>query len=205
MFFRKCVHERIDDIAAKVRVNPDGFLEIPDLNCKMASDNLYVDGRPLSLDFAEAQLLTRKLSKDYSANIRLPTLKEDYTAFQKLNKRKETRYYEWKAEYLDGSFLMVNPDVRSVSNPRRYDFCSNNTSLVEISGCSRPKNNGDMFWIGISRDEYDRAAFVSSFDEKSYCVGAIPPLSKDCLGFRLLIDENKTEKELEKAIQKTNC
>ena len=194
MFFRKCVHERIDDIAAKVRVNPDEFLEVPDLNCKMASDNLYVDGRPLGLDFAEAQLLTRKLSKDYGANIRLPTLEEDYTAFQKLNKRKETRYYEWKAEYLDGSFLMVNPEVRVVKHPRKYDFQSAFT-IVETPRYSGFKDNGNLCWLGISKDQYDRAAFTSNFNEKKYLVGAIPPLSNDCLNVRLLIDENKQKKD----------
>jgi hypothetical protein len=193
MFFRKCVHERIDDVAAKVRVNPDEFLEIPDLNCKMASHELkYDDGRSLSLDFAEAQLLTRKLSKDYGANIRLPTLKEDYTAFQRLNNRKKTRSYEWKAEYLDGSFLMINPEVRIVKHPRKYDFQSTFT-IVETPRYSGFKDNGNLCWLGISKDHYDRAAFTSSFNEK-YSVGAIPPLSRDCLNVRLLIDENKQKK-----------
>ena len=194
MFFRKCVHEKIDDVAAKVRVNPDEFLEIPDLNCKMASHELkYDDGRPLSLDFAEAQLLTRKLSKDYGANIRLPTLKEVYTAFLRLNKRKETCCYEWEAEYLEGSFLMVNPEVRVVKHPRKYDFQSAFT-IVETPRYSGFKDNGNLCWLGISKDQYDRAAFASSFNEK-YSVGAIPPLSRDCLNVRLLIDENKQKKD----------
>jgi len=188
MFFRKCIHEKISDIAAKVRINENEFLEIPDLNCRIASDKLKYNGRPLSLDFAEAQLLTRELSKDYGINIRLPTLKEDFTAFQKLNNRKETYSSEWKAEYLDGSFLMVNPEVRVVNHPRKYDFQSPFT-IIETSRYSCFKGNGNLCWFGISKDKYDRAAFMSNFNNKEYSAGAIPPISKDYLGIRLLIDE----------------
>jgi len=190
MLFRKSVYQKIDGIAAKIDIEPDDFLRIPDAGCKIAEKTLELPSREsVFLNFAEAQLLTKKLSKDYDLDIRMPRSIEGYIASQKLGIK--NRQYEWRSELIDGSFLMLNPDVRSVSNPRRYDFCSNNTSLVEVSGYSRPKNNGDMFWLGISRDEYDRAALASSFGEKSYCVGAIPPLSKDCLGVRLLIDENK--------------
>ena len=190
MFFRKCVHEIIDDIAKKVRINPDEFLDFPDLGCKIASHELkYDNGRPLSLDFAEAQLLTRKLSKDYDANIRLPTLKEDYTAFQKLS-NKERLSSEWNAELLDGSFLMLNPEVRVVKHPRKYDFQSPFT-IVETRRYSDFIRNGNLCWFGISKDQYDRAAFTSSFNGERYSVGAIPPLSKDCLNVRILIDENK--------------
>jgi hypothetical protein len=190
MLFRKNVYQKIEDIAAKIDIEPDDFLCIPDVGCKIAENTLELHSSgPAVLNFAEAQLLTKKLSKDYDLDIRMPRSIEGYIASQKLDIK--NRQYEWRSELIDGSFLMLNPDVRSVSNPRRYDFCSNNMSLVEISGYSRPRNNGDMFWLGISKDEYDRSALVSSFGEKSYSVGAIPPLSKDCLGVRLLIDENK--------------
>ena len=170
MFFRKSVHEKISDLATKVRINEDEFIEIPELNCKIASDKLkYNDGRTLSLDFAEAQLLTRELSKDYGINIRLPTLKEDYTIFQKLSNRyKETSYLsEWKAELLDGSFLMINPEVRVVNHPRKYDFSSPIT-IIETSRYSSVKSNGNLCWLGISKDKYDRAAFTSNSGEKRY-------------------------------------
>lgn len=76
MFFRKSVNEKIDDIATKIRVSPDEFSDIPDSNCRIALDRLgYDNGRPVSLNFAETQLLTRKLSKDCGINVRLPTLK----------------------------------------------------------------------------------------------------------------------------------
>lgn len=189
MFFRKCVHEKISDIATNVRISENEFLEIPDLNCRIASDKLKYNGTPISLDFAEAQLLTRELSKDYGINIRLPTLKEDFTAFQKLNRR-ETYSSEWKAEFLDGSFLMVNPEVRVVNHPRRYEFQSPFT-IIETSKYSCFKGNGNLCWFGISKDKYDRAAFMSNFNNKNYSAGAIPPISKDYLGIRLLIDESK--------------
>lgn len=189
MLFRKSVYQKIDDIAAKIDIEPDDFLCIPDTECKIAEKTLELHSSgPAVLNFAEAQLLTKKLSKDHDLDIRMPRSIEGYIASQKLGIR--NRQYEWRSELIDGSFLMLNPDVRLVNNHRVYDFCSNNTSMVETSGYSRPKNNGDMNWIGISRDEYDRAALVSNLGE-SYYVGAIPPLSKDCLGVRLLIDENK--------------
>jgi hypothetical protein len=189
MISRKSVYQKIEDIAAKIDIEPDDFLCIPSIGCKIAENILELHSSgPAVLNFAEAQLLTKKLSKDYDLDIRMPRSIEGYIASQKLGIKK--RQYEWRSELIDGSFLMLNPDVRSVSNPRRYDFCSNNTSLVETSGYNRPRNNGDMFWLGISRDEYDRAALVS-ISEKSYCLGAIPPLSNDCLNVRLLIDENR--------------
>ena len=91
---------------------------------------------------------------------------------------------------MNGSFLMLNPDVRPVNNSRRYDFCSNKVSLVKDAGYSSSKSNGDFCWLGISMDEYDRAAFISLNGEK-YLIGAIPPLSRDYLSIRLLIDEIK--------------
>jgi hypothetical protein len=190
MFFRKSVHEKIGDIATKIRIKQDGFLEVPDLNCSIAQESLkFKDGKTVYLDFAEAQLLTRELSKNYGVKIRLPTVKEDYIA-SKLNNGCNGYTPEWKAEYLDGSFLMVNPEVRAVKHPRKYDFQSEFT-IVEACRYSGFKNNGNLCWLGISKDQYDRAAFTSSINEKSYFVSAVPPLSKDCLNVRLLIDENK--------------
>ena len=118
----------------------------------------------------------------------MPKTMEGYLASQKSGVK--NNQYEWRSEFIDGSFLMVNPDVRLVNNPRRYDFFSNNMSLVRATN-REIKNNGNLCWIGISRDEYDRAAFVSNFDKEKYLIGAVPPLSKDYLGIRLLIDENK--------------
>lgn len=95
---------------------------------------------------------------------------------------------------MDGSFLMVNPEVRVVKHPRRYDFQSPFT-LVETSRYSRFKDNGSLCWLGILRDQYDRAAFTSSFNGEKYLVGAVPPLSMDCSNARLLIDKNKQKKD----------
>lgn len=184
MLFRKSVYDKIDDIAARIEVKPENFLDIPELNCKIAENAL-----PVVLNFAEAQLLTRKLSKDYNLDIRTPRAMEGYLASQKMGIK--NRQYEWRSEFIDGSFLMLNPDVRPVSNSRGYDFCSNRTSLVEVSRFSGSKNNGDLCWLGISKDEYDRAAFVSSYDSGKCLICAVPPLTKDYLGIRLLIDENK--------------
>ena len=114
---------------------------------------------------------------------------EGYLASQKSG-IKNTQY-EWRSEFIDGSFLMIDPEVRIVNNQRKYDFFSKDVSLVKVG--REPKDNGNLCWIGISRDEYDRAAFVSNFDKEKYLIGAVPPLSKDYLGIRLLIDENKKD------------
>lgn len=190
MLFGKNVLKRISETVSKVSINEDEFLEIPGLNRKIAQEKLRSeDGKLVYLDFAEAQLLTRELSKSYGMKIRLPTTREDYIA-SKLNKRCEDGYSpEWKAEYLDGSFLMTDPEVRIVSSPRRYEFDSDFTRIFRTLDCSAFKDNGSSCWIGVTKDEYDRAAFTNGFYEKKHIVGAIPPLSKDCLGIRLLIEE----------------
>ncbi|OGI12121.1 hypothetical protein A3K64_02175 [Candidatus Micrarchaeota archaeon RBG_16_36_9] len=190
MFFRKNIYQKLDKIAEKISIEPDSFSQIPDLNCRIAENTLKLPKNEF-LNFAEAQLLTKKLSKDYNRNIRMPRTAEGYLASKKLGIN--NGQYEWRSELIDGSFLMSNPDVIPVKNNREYDFYSDKMSLVQIP--HRLKDNGDLCWLGISRDEYDRAAFVSSFDNEKYSVCAISPLSRDCLGIRLLIDENKQKKD----------
>ena len=177
----------------KVKINPDEFLEIPGLNCRIDSDKLKSkDGDNVSLDFAEAHLLIRELNKDNGIRMRLPTLKEDYHAFKKLNNRyRETLCSpEWKAEYLDGSFLMSNPEIRIANNPRRYEFLGEFTALVETSKYCKFKENENTCWLGISTDNYDRAALFSEFNGKKYSMGAVPPLS-NCYGIRVVIDKDE--------------
>lgn len=186
MFFRKNVYQKIDGIASKIEIEPSNFLSIPEIGCKIAEKTLelHISG-PTTLDFAEAQLLTKKLSRDYNLDIRLPRTLEGYIASQKLGLNHQ---YEWRSELIDGSFLMINPTARSVNNPRRYDFYSDKVSLISNSR-NEPKNKGNLCWLGISKDEYDRAAVVSSYDNGKCSICAVPPLSKDYLGIRLLIDE----------------
>lgn len=186
MFFRKCVHKKVSEIAANVRIDENSFSEIPGFDCKIAQNGLRYEGKPLCLDFAEAQMLTRELSKNYGLEVRLPTLEKDFTAFQKL--KTKSQLSEWKAEFLDGSFLMVNPEVRVVNNPREYDFGSQ-FKIIDMSRYSNVKNNGNLCWLGITKDRYDRAAFTSYFGKEGYSAGAVPPLSKESLGIRLLIEE----------------
>ena len=191
MLFRKNTLSKIDDVASKISIDSEKMLEIPDLNCKIAEKPLKLNNGE-AFNFAEAQLLTKKLSKTKNLDIRMPKTIEGYLASQKLGIKNQQ--YEWRSELIDGSFLMLNPDVRLANNPRIYDFCSNKTSLVGVQEY-RTKDNGNLRWLGISRDKYDRAAVVSNSDNEKYSVCAIPPLSKDYLDIRLLIDENKNKKD----------
>lgn len=189
MLFRKKTYEKIDDINAKVKVEPDSFLRFPEIGLRVAKKALeFPDGRPVVLNFADAQILAKKLSEYQGLDIRMPSTMEGYLMSQKLGI--ENHQYEWRSELIDGSFLMQNPEARPVNNPRRYDFCSDKTSLVDTSMYVRPKDNGELRWLGISRDKYDRAAIVSSSDSGKCLVCAVPPLTKDYLGIRLLMDEN---------------
>lgn len=189
MFFRKNVYDKINDIAARIDVRPEEFLGIPELGFRVDKNILrFSSGEPVILNFAEAQLLTKKLSKDYSLDMRMPRTSEGYVASHKLGLR--NHQHEWRSELIDGSFLMFNPEVRPVKNDRRYDFFSNDTSLVYTSRYVEPKDNGEYNWLGICKDEYDRTALVSNLDDKC-SIGAFPPLSPGNLGIRLLIDEKQ--------------
>lgn len=193
MLFRKNVYQKIDDIAAKLEIEPKSFLHIPELGCRIAENTLKFPNGYLDINFPEAQLLTRKLSKVNNLDIRMPRTAEGYIASQKLGIK--NHQYEWRSELIDGSFLMHNPDARPVNNPREYDFCSDKMSLIDTSRYVGSNNDGSLCWLGISRDGYDRAAFVSNFDNGKCSICAIPPLSKGYLGIRLLIDENKQKKD----------
>jgi hypothetical protein len=192
MFFRKSKMKKI--ISKLEPLNLDSFLKVKGLSGRVAPDRLrYADGVPVTcLNFAEAQLLTRILSNGFK--VRLPTMKEDYTAFRNLDKEYRKNVLsipEWKAEYLDGSFLMIDPDVRKVDLPRGYDF---NGELRIVSSYSSPKESGNpISWFGVSRDKYDRAALVRTCsynkDEKTYAAGMVPPLSRECIGIRLFAEE----------------
>ena len=187
MLFRKSVQEKIDDVLTRIRLKTDEFLEIPGMDRRIARDGLrYSDGTAVILDFAESQLLTRKLSKD-GLKVRLPMLAEDYASFQ--NHGNGGHQYEWKAEFLDGSFLMLNPEVRRINQPREYDFYSPLTSLVEVSKYCCFKENAESCWFGVTKDEYDRAAFISNSYNGKYSAGAIPPLHKELMGVRLVTDD----------------
>jgi hypothetical protein len=193
MFFRK---SKIEKIISKLEpLNLDSFLKVKGLSGLIAPDRLrYTDGVPLtSLNFAEVQMLTREMSNGFK--VRLPTLQEDYTAFKNLDAKYRENVLssvsEWKAEYLDGSFLMVDPEVRRVDLPRGYDF---NGELRIVSSYSSPRESSNpISWFGVSRDRYGRAALVRSCsyskDEKTYAAGMIPPLSKECIGIRLFMEE----------------
>lgn len=193
MFFRK---SRIEKIVTKLeQIDFDKFLKADGLSGRIASDKLrYNDGMPVScLNYAESQLLTQVLSND-GVKVRLPTLKEDYTAFKNLDdKYKETvltQPFEWKAEYLDGSFLMVNPSVRKVNLPREYEF-EGPLRIVEHSIFNNGSNGIRSF--GFEKDRHDRSALVRGYvfdkDEKLYAVGMTRPLSNECIGLRLFIEE----------------
>ena len=193
MFFRK---NGIDKIIKKLEpLDFDKFLKADGLSGRIASDKLrYNDGMPVScLNYAESQLLTQVLSND-GVKVRLPTLKEDYTAFKNLDdKYKETvltQPFEWKAEYLDGSFLMVNPSVRKVNLPREYEF-EGPLRIVEHSIFNNGSNGIRSF--GFEKDRHDRSALVRGYvfdkDEKLYAVGMTRPLSNECIGLRLFIEE----------------
>ena len=194
MFFRR--KDKIKDLTHKIEpLNLDSFLEVKGLSGRIAPDRLrYPDGTlETSLNFPQAQLLTRQLSN--AVKLRLPTLKEDYTAFKNLDEKYRENVLssvpEWKAEYLDGSFLMVDPEVRKVNFPREYDF-NGELRIVSITSSPRGSNN-PIKWFGISRDRYDRAALVRtcsySKNEKNYAAGMVPPLSRGCIGLRLFAEE----------------
>jgi hypothetical protein len=193
MFFRKSKIEKI--ISNLEPLNLDSFLEVEGLSGRIAPDRLrYTDRVPVTcLNFAEAQMLTRKLSNGFK--VRLPTLSEDYIAFKTLDSKYKENVLssvpEWKANYLDGSFLMIDPEVRKVNLPREYDF---NGELRIVSFYSQPKEFGNpISWFGITRDKYDRAALVRtcsySKDDKTYAAGMLPPLSRECIGLRLFVEE----------------
>lgn len=193
MFFRK---NGIEKIVKKLEpLDSDKFLEVEGLSGRIASDKLrYMDGVPVScLNYAESQLLTRLLSND-GVKVRLPTLREDYTAFKNLdNVYKETvlsQPFEWKAEYLDGSFLMTNPDVRKVDLPREYEF-QGPLRIVSSSSLSSLSNGVEIF--GFEKDRHERSALVRGYvfdkEEKVYAVGMTRPLSKECIGLRLFMEE----------------
>ena len=194
MFFRQ--KNRIEDLASKLEsLNLDSFLEVEGLSGRIAPDKLrYNDRIPVTcLNFAEAQLLTRKLSN--GVKLRLSTLREDYTAFKNLDneyrKNALSSPPEWKAEYLDGSFLMVDPDVRKVNLSREYDFSG---ELRNVNFLSQSKEfDSPIQWLGINRDKYDRAAIVRcySFNEnrRTYAAAMLPPLSRECVGLRLFVEE----------------
>jgi len=195
MFFRR--KNKIEDLVYKLEpLDVDKFLEVKSLSGRIAPDKLrYSNGRPVScLNFAETQLLTRELSNN-GIKVRLPTLEEDYTAFKNLDENyKETVFtspFEWKAEYLDGSFLMTNPEVRKVNLPREYDF-HGPLRIINFSLYSKKFNN-PIQWLGINEDKYDRAALVRGYsfikDRKTYAVAMTPPLSRDCIGIRLFAEE----------------
>ena len=98
MLFRKNVYQKIDEIAEKIDIKPDNFLCVPDLNCKIAKNTLNLNnGENFFLNFAEAQLLTKKLSKDYGLDVRMPRTIEGYLASQKLGIK--NKQYEWKFSY----------------------------------------------------------------------------------------------------------
>jgi len=192
MFFRKNLIEKV--ISKLEPLDFDRFLEVDGLSGMIASDKLrYLDGIPVScLSYAEVQILTRKLSKSFK--VRLPTLGEDYEAFRSLDEefRKTvlSQPFEWKADYLDGSFLMKDPNVRKINLPRQYEF-EGELRIVPISYESKFIESID--WFGVSRDAYGRAAAVRgySFDKngKRYSAGMVSPLSKECIGLRLFIEE----------------
>ena len=192
MFFKK---NPIDRLVSKLEpLDFDKFLKVNGLHGRIAPDKLrYPDGTLVScLNYAESQMLTRKLSN--GVKVRLPTIKEDYEAFKNLDdKFRETvlsQPFEWKAEYLDGSFLMVNPDVRKVNLPREYEFCGP-VRIVEYSAIKN--NSSDIRWLGFEKDRHDRSALVRGyvFDKngKNYAVGMTRPLSNECIGLRLFIEE----------------
>jgi hypothetical protein len=208
MFFKtKKIQDEVKDIVPKLQpLNLDEFIEVQELYGFHIAPHklLYSNGGVVHTDFVKAQLLTRELSKDYGIKLRLPTLKEDYIAFKNCrNKIKNSSTFEWKAQLLDGSFMMRDPDVRSVNLSRKYDFNGTLTIIEpsrhpgkfnDFSGLPTIKNigdNGNGYWLGVSEDKYGRAAVISN-SCNGYCAGAIPPLS-DCLGIRLLIDENVKE------------
>ncbi|MBN2202908.1 MAG: hypothetical protein JW700_01875 [Candidatus Aenigmarchaeota archaeon] len=191
MFFRK---SRLESTLSKLEpLDLDGFLEVEGLKGKIASDKLrYKDGTAVScLNYAQAQLLTKKLSNN-SSKVRLPTLREDFFAFRNLDESYRNSVFscpfEWKAEYLDGSFLITNPDVEKVRNQRQYDFRGDFRILGNL-----PKEGRQVKWLGIKRDHYDRAAIVRGYDYdkngKVYAAYMMPPLSNDCIGIRLFLEE----------------
>ncbi|MFH0929598.1 MAG: hypothetical protein V1818_04610 [Candidatus Aenigmatarchaeota archaeon] len=192
MFFRK---SKIEKTISKLEpLDFDKFLKVDGLDGRIAPDKLrYFDGFAVTcLNYAEAQLLTKKLSNN-GTKIRLPTLREDYMAFRNLDdkfRRIALSFpFEWKAEYLDGSFLMTNPEVRKVDNKREYDF----QGPLRILNSLPQRNNGNMHWLGINRDQHDRAAIVRGYsfdkDSKVYAAYMTPPLSSDCIGIRLFMEE----------------
>jgi hypothetical protein len=193
MFFRK---DGIEKIIKKLEpLDSDKFLEVEGLSGRIALDKLrYKNGTPVScLNYAESQLLTRLLSND-GVKVRLPTLKEDYTAFKNLDDNfRETvlsQPFEWKAEYLDGSFLMVNPEVRKVNLPREYEFQG---PLRILSRSSSISTSNDIHILGFEKDRHDRSALVRGYtfdrDKKNYAVAMTRPLSRECIGLRLFMGE----------------
>jgi hypothetical protein len=193
MFFRK---NGIEKIIKKLEpINTDNFLKVDGLSGRIASDKLrYKDGTVVScLNYAESQLLTRVLSNE-GVKVRLPTLKEDYTAFRNLDGEFResvlSQPFEWKAEYLDGSFLMVNPDVRKVDLSREYEF-EGPLRIIEYSIFNNGSNG--IRTLGFEKDRHERSALVRGYifdkDEKAYAVGMTRPLSKECIGLRLFIEE----------------
>ena len=191
MFFRKDLMEKL--IPKLEPIDFDKFLRVDGLSGRMGPDKLrYKDGTVVScLNYAEAQILTRKLSN--GIKVRLPTLKEDYQAFRNLDDRfRETvlsQPFEWKAEYLDGSFLMINPDVRKTDLPREYEFYG----PMKILNSQMKNSPSDIHMLGFEKDRHDRSATVRGYvydkDEKLYAVGMTRPLSKECIGLRLFIEE----------------
>jgi hypothetical protein len=195
MFFRR--KNKIKDLISKLEpLDLDEFLEVKGLSGRISPDKLrYPDGIPVTcLNFVETQLLTRELSNN-GVKIRLPTLREDYIAFKNLDdKYRENALsspFEWKAEYLEASFLMTNPEVRKVNLPREYDF-HGPLRIINFSLYSKKFNN-PIQWLGINEDKYDRAALVRGYfpnkDKMVYAAGMTPPLSRDCIGIRLFAEE----------------
>lgn len=191
MFFRK---SRLEKTLSRLEpLDFEKFLKVDGLSGRIASDKLrYKDGAAVScLNYAESQLLTRALS-DGGVKIRLPTLREDYLAFRNLDdKYRRTALafpFEWKAEYLDGSFLLTNPEVEKVGNGRQYDFHGDFLILGKL-----PTEGRKVKWLGINRDQHDRAAIVRGYsfdkDDRVYAAYMTPPLSSDCIGIRLFMEE----------------
>jgi hypothetical protein len=193
MFFRKNKIEKI--ISNLEPLNLDSFLEVEGLSGRIAPDKLrYSNGKYVScVNFAEAQLLTRELSNGFK--IRLPTLREDYIAFSNLDDGYRENVLssppEWKSELLDGSFLLVDPEVRRVDNGREYDF-HGAVRTIDFPFHSKTFDS-PIQWLGISKDRYDRSAVVRTHSYNNwgnvYAACMVPPLSRDCIGLRLFSDE----------------
>ncbi|MFH1473326.1 MAG: hypothetical protein ABIE55_00370 [Candidatus Aenigmatarchaeota archaeon] len=199
MFLRR--KSRLEELLSRIEpLKTESFLEVKGLSGRIAPDKLrYSNGNYVScVSFPEAQLLTRELSN--GIKVRLPSLEEDYMAFKRLDdKYKETVLSsppEWKAEYVDGSFMMINPEVRKVDMPREYEFFipshpSSGIGFVIYNLFEDFREN--IQWLGLNRDKYDRAAVVRTKNYENggdiYAACMTPPLSKDMIGLRLLAEE----------------